>query len=114
MQNLFPRPNKYYQNNYLWPIIFTENANQISHPDVLSPAITLDIPGFDGTPPNFTNADSTKIASSNVQAYMAYKRHKNDKARDYLWVANRYDPNIVQKYESQIDSEDLKYATNRR
>lgn len=109
--NLWRLADQHYQDSYLWPVIFAENTNQIFHPDVLSLGITLDVPGFEGTPPNFTNADSNKIASSHVQAYMAYKRHGNDKDRDYLWVANRYDSNSVNKYESQIDSEDLEYAT---
>jgi uncharacterized protein YegP (UPF0339 family) len=101
----------YYQDSYLWPLIFKENLSKISHPDILSPGTTLDVPGFEGSSSNFTETDSSKIAVAFIQAYLAYKNHDNTEARNYLRVANLFDSDAVSEVEGQVNVSDLQYAT---
>jgi uncharacterized protein YegP (UPF0339 family) len=108
--NLWRLAEKYYKDGHMWPLIFKANMSKISHPDILSPGITLDIPNLDGSLANYTEADSNKIAVAFIDAYLAYKSHDHPEARDYLLVANWYDSDAVFEVESKVDASDLLYA----
>lgn len=107
--NLWAISQRYYNKGDLWPNIYRVNLIEIENPDNLAFGVIIQIPPFEGKVGSLTHNDSTNIAEGNIHAYLVYKKLNKTNAKDYLWVASRYDvDNKLSQFSDEIDEGDLK------
>lgn len=106
--NLWRIANEFYDSAYLWPLIYHANLNRIKTPDQVSPGVRLTVPALEGDKKQLTSKDKTRIAEGFVHAYLYYKDSQPAQAREYLWVAQKWDQDsVLEKYMNQIQESDL-------
>jgi nucleoid DNA-binding protein/nucleoid-associated protein YgaU len=104
--NLWNLAYKYYNNGYLWPLIYEANKSIISNPDLLEPGVVIEVPVINGRVPD------KALARGHVLAYNAYKEKDKKSALNHLFVANKYDPEYIKNSIRDIDNSDLETIKN--
>jgi integration host factor subunit alpha len=89
---LFKLAREIYGNPYLWVLIYTENQDRISDPDMLISGRELVIPALEGTPERLTRNDSMAVSEGYRLAYEYYKAKDDPRANDFFKAMNRYKP----------------------
>ncbi len=111
--NLWKISSRYYTQGELWPNIYRANLDQISNPDILTPASLIQVPDLEGKPGAWTRKDVEDISAGFMEAYLFYKNRNKKKALDYLWVVHKWNATqIIAKYHSRINSNDLESVKN--
>ncbi len=105
-ESLWRLARHYYDNGYLWPLLYEANHDKIENPDFLVKGLTLTIPALEGSFKKPTEADREMLALGHLRAYKAYRQRNHDEALDHLRVAHNYAPELVNSYADEIDSRD--------
>ncbi|HHM02940.1 MAG TPA: hypothetical protein ENJ15_07980, partial [Caldithrix abyssi] len=105
-ESLWRLARHYYDNGYLWPLLYEANHDKIENPDFLVRGLTLKIPALEGSFKKPTEADREMLALGHLRAYKAYRQRNHDEAVDHLRVAFRYAPELINSYADEIDSRD--------
>lgn len=106
--NLWTISQRYYNKADLWPNIYRVNLIEIENPDNLAVGVVIQVPPLEGKVGSLTYNDSANIAEGNIHTYLVYKKLNKTNAKDYLWVASRYDvDNKLSQFSDEIDEEDL-------
>ena len=106
--NLWTISQQYYNKADLWPNIYRINLLEIENPDILIVGAIIQVPPLEGKVGSLTHNDSANIAEGNIHTYLAYKKLNKSYAKNYLWVASRYDVNNkLSQFSDEIYEEDL-------
>ena len=99
---------------YLWPYIYRANKNRLPDPDKLTVGMSLVIPGLQREPENLTENDSKHVAEGYYHLYRHYKSAQRKDAYFYLIGARRFNNNVLQSHQAEIDPADWNWATSVR
>jgi len=99
---------------YLWPYIYRANKNRLPDPDQLTVGMSLVIPGLQREPENLTENDSEHVAEGYYHLYRHYKSAQRKDAYFYLVGARRFNNNVLQSHQAEIDPADWDWATSVR
>jgi DNA-binding protein HU-beta len=101
----------FYTNAYLWPNIYRVNTTSVANPDFLEIGSKITVPPLEGRPGSLSHSDLGNIADGYLQVYLAYQKMNKDNAYHYLWVAQKYNPNIVSQFADRITEADRTHAS---
>lgn len=105
-ESLWRLARRYYDNGYLWPLLYEANHDKIKNPDFMIQGVTLTIPALQGTFEHPTPTDKEMLARGHLRAYKAYRTRNHKEALNHLRVASVYDPGLMEKYSAEIDRQD--------
>jgi LysM repeat protein len=109
-ETLWGIANNNYENPYLWPWIYDTNQAAISNPDIIEVGQVLDIPEPEEPTYGLTKNDSLQVAIGYVETYRWYKGNNLDEAKYYLYVAKKYNSDVLQHTDVEVDEADLAFA----
>jgi nucleoid DNA-binding protein len=105
---LWSLSDKYYQDSYLWPLIYSANSGVIPNPDILGVGENIVIPPLEGRPGSLSSSDKIDIADGYLQVYLEYHRMGRTRAYTYLWVAKQVGGRTVFTiHQDRIDLKDM-------
>ena len=99
---------------YLWPYIYRANKDRLPDPNKLAVGMSLVIPGLQREPENLTENDSEHVAEGYYHLYRHYKSAQRKDAYYYLVGARRFNNNVLQSHQAEIDPADWNWATTVR
>lgn len=111
-ESLWNIAENYYDDPYLWPLIYEENRNQIDNPNVVMSGTDLSIPVVEDAK-NLTRDESDKVASGYLSLYEWTLSHDSDQARYFLWAVGKFSPEILDRASQQVEPGDLAFAKRR-
>ncbi len=111
-ESLWRLAKRYYDNGYLWPLLYEANHDKIKNPDFMVQGLTLTIPALQGSYAHPTAADKELLARGHLRAYKAYRVRNHKEALNHLRVASAYDPELIDKYSTEIDRQDELVLSN--
>jgi nucleoid DNA-binding protein/LysM repeat protein len=97
---------------YLWPYIYRANKGKLSDPDKLKAGMSLVIPGLQREPEKLTDNDSEHVAEGYYQLYRHYKSEQRRDAYFYLVGVRRFNNDVLQSHQAEIDPTDWEWATS--
>lgn len=97
---------RYYDNGYLWPLIYEANHQKIKNPDFLVKGSTLVIPELEGSVSHPTQSDKETLAAAHIRAYRAYRTKHHEEALNHLKVATRFSVAWIKAHLTEIDPVD--------
>ncbi len=105
----------YWQDSYLWPDLYTQNADAMrtNDPDLIYPDEVITIYNRLGEGNNFSVEEREQVLQAYLEVYRAYKRlgtRKNNSVWALLWSAAKYDKNFLDNYANQLEPEDIRVA----
>lgn len=112
-QTLWSIARKKYDNPRLWPWIYDHNES-LDNPNLIIAGNSLSVPIPSGPQYGLTPSDSVDVAKGYIATYRWYKDRGSERAKNYLWVAKRYHPNIRDLTNMKIDKDDLAFANQAR
>ncbi len=98
-ESLWSLAEKYYDDPYLWPLIYQENVHIMENPDILEVGDQIEIPDLTDFATKSTAAGKVLLAEGNMMVYFAYSAAGNATAIDYLSVAVQLDSGIAERYD---------------
>jgi len=102
----------YYDDPYLWPLIYEENRDKIDNPNVVMSGTDLSIPVVEDAN-NLTRDESDKVANGYLSLYEWTLSHDSDQARYFLWAVGKFSPEILDQASQQVEPDDLAFAKRR-
>ncbi len=111
-ESLWRLAKRYYDNGYLWPLLYEANHDKIKNPDFMIQGVTLTVPALQGSYDHPTAADREMLARGHLRAYKAYRVRNHREALNHLRVASVYDPELMDKYSTEIDRQDELVLSN--
>jgi nucleoid DNA-binding protein/nucleoid-associated protein YgaU len=90
--HLFKLAREIYGNPYLWVLIYKENLDKITDPDMVVSGRELIIPALEGKPDQLTKNDSLAVSEGYHLVYEFYQVKDETKARDFALAMKRYKP----------------------
>ena len=105
---LWSLSDKYYQDSYLWPLIYRANSGVIPDPDILGIGKNIVIPPLEGRPGRLSSGDKMEIANGYLRVYLVYQEMGKDRAYHYLWVAKHSGGRtVLDDHRDRIDEKDM-------
>ena len=99
---------KYYEDSYLWPLIYGANSGVILNPDILGVGENIVIPPLEGVPGRLSSGDKMEIAEGYFKVYLAYYEMGRTRAYTYLWVTKQVGGStILDNHRGRIDKQDM-------
>lgn len=99
-------------NPYLWPLIYYLNQDLLDNPNQLTADGDLEIPTI-SDPDNLTNFEQEQAALGYFSLYKWMQINNPDEARYFLWAVGIFSPELLEERASEVDAEDLAFATQR-
>ncbi|MBN2519258.1 MAG: LysM peptidoglycan-binding domain-containing protein [Bacteroidales bacterium] len=87
--NLWNISKKYYKKGIYWPLILSDNKDNIDNPDLIFPGNVLKISLLDN-PDKLTFNDSIRLSESFNKAYIYYKNIDSNKAKTFSIKTKQY------------------------
>jgi nucleoid DNA-binding protein len=113
-ESLWKLADEVFGDPYLWPYIYRANKDRLPDPDKLTIGMSLVIPGLQREPENLTENDSEHVAEGYYHLYRHYKSAQRKDAYFYLVGARRFNNNVLQSHQAEIDPADWDWATSVR
>lgn len=99
-----------YDNPRHWPWIYDENKSDIANPNLILAGQELEIPQPESSENGFSKNDSLLVAIGYVETYRWYKNNDLDKAKYYLYAAKKFNSEILEHVDIEVDESDLTFA----
>ena len=91
-KHLFQLAREIYGNPYLWVLIYRENQDNITDPDMLISGKELIIPALEGTPAKLTRNDSLAVSDGYRLLYEYFGAKEDTRTDDFFKAMERYKP----------------------
>lgn len=101
-----------YGNPYLWPAIYQLNLDTIDDPNRISSGQNIVIPSIQDAE-NLTGSEQEMVAEGYISIYNWALSEQPDQSRYFLWAAGSFSPDILDKYNDQVDAQHLAFARRR-
>lgn len=101
-----------YGNPYLWPAIYQMNLDTFDNPNQISSGQNIVIPSIQDAE-NLTEPEAEMIAEGYISIYNWTLSEQPDQSRYFLWAAGSFSPNVLDKYNDQVDAQHLAFARQR-
>lgn len=99
-------------NPYLWPLIYHVNKDQLNNPNAIPLAADLKLPIL-SDPNNLTDFENNQVAMGYLDLYEWNRVNNPAEARFFLWAVGVFSTDLLQNLPSEVNAEDLAFATNR-
>ena len=99
-------------NPYLWPLIYHLNRDLLSNPNTIALSTDLEIPII-SDPENLTDFEREQVAMGYLDLYEWNRENNPEEARFFLWAVGVFSIDLLENLPSEVDSEDLAFATSR-
>lgn len=99
-------------NPYLWPLIYYLNQDLLDNPNQLFADGNLEIPTI-SDPENLTDFEQEQVALGYFSLYQWAQTNAPDEARYFLWAVGAFSLDLLEERASEVDAEDLQFATQR-
>lgn len=99
-------------NPYLWPLIYHVNRDLLSNPNSIAISTDLEIPII-SDPDNLNDFERDQVAMGYLDLYEWNRVNNPDEARFFLWAVGVFSTDLLENLPSEVDSEDLAFATSR-
>lgn len=99
-------------NPYLWPLIYHVNRDLLNNPNDIRLSTELNIPII-SDPDNLTEFEKEQVARGYFDLYEWNRVNNPDEARFFLWAVGVFSINLLESLPSEVNAEDLAFATSR-
>jgi nucleoid DNA-binding protein len=89
---LFKLAREIYGNPYLWILIYKENQDKITDPDMVISGSELVVPVLEGTPDRLSRNDSLAVSEGYRLVYEYFKAKDDPRTKDFYMAMKRYQP----------------------
>lgn len=111
-ESLWTIAEREYGNAYLWPVIYSENRDEIENPNQIAEGSAVQLPSFKDTE-NLSPDEQDRVARGYLSVYDWVIENQPDSARYYLWAAGSFSRDILQDASDRVNEADLAFATQR-
>lgn len=99
-------------NPYLWPLIYHVNRDLLNNPNDIRLSTELNIPII-SDPDNLTDFEKDQVARGYFDLYEWNRVNNPDEARFFLWAVGVFSIDLLENLPSEVNAEDLAFATSR-
>jgi len=111
-ESLWTIAEKVYGDSYLWPLIYSNNQDQISNPNALSNGINLNVPTI-SSPDNLSKTELDQVAVGYLSVYEWTQSNKPEQAKYFLWAVGNFSSDILAQASNRVNTNDLAFAERR-